>query len=60
MYSYIDIKKYENGEVVKRLDTTGKTDREITKIDNGLQHNLNHEVFYTFPFESEKQLPPIN
>ena len=43
----ICIIEYETGKTVKEIDVTGKTDRQVEKVDDGLQINLNHERFYT-------------
>jgi len=59
LFKYIEIKKYENGEVVKRLDVSDKSDRSAATIESGMNRNLNHETYYTFSFESETELPTI-
>ena len=59
LYKYIDIKKYDNGEVVKRLDVTDKSDRTAESIEKGMNRNLNHEQYYTFSFDSETELPTL-
>ena len=59
IYKYIEIKKYDNGEVVKRLDVTDKSDRTAESIENGMNRNLNHEQYYTFSFDSETELPTL-
>ena len=53
IFKYIEIKKYENGEVVKRIDVSNLSDNAIDKMDRGMNINLNHEVFYTFSYDSE-------
>lgn len=59
IYKYIEIKKYDNGEVVKRLDVTDKPDRTAKSIEDGMNRNLNHNEYYTFSFDSETQLPTL-
>ncbi len=53
IFKYLEVKSYENGEVVKRLDVSCESDRSIDRIERGLNINLNHEKFYTFSYESE-------
>jgi hypothetical protein len=53
IFKYLEVKSYENGEVVKRLDVSNESDRSIDRIERGLNINLNHEAFYTFSYESE-------
>lgn len=47
MKKYIEIVAYGSDEVVKRLEVTGKSNREIERIDRGMNINLNHEDYYT-------------
>ena len=56
MKKYISVVQYKTAEVVKRIDVTGKTERQIDSIDSGLNVNLNHEEFYTV-YEEEDYLP---
>ncbi len=53
MGKYIDIIDFETDEVVMRINVTGKSDRTIDKIDDGLNINLNHDKFYTIVENSE-------
>ena len=53
IFKYLEVKSYDNGKVVKRLDVSNETDRSIDRIERGLNINLNHEAFYTFSYESE-------
>ena len=59
MKTYIEITRYADNECVKRLDVTGKTERLINKIDNGMNINLNHEEFFTKEVNSKKSLNEI-
>lgn len=59
MNTYIEIKSLENSEVVKRLDVTGKTDRQQEQIEMGMLRNLNRDKYYTFSYDSETKLPEI-
>jgi len=46
-HTYIEITAFANSEVIKRIDVTGQTERSIDKVDDGLNFNLNHELYYT-------------
>lgn len=47
MQRYIEVVSYETGEVIHRVDVTGRSERQIDQIDRGMQHNLDHTRFYT-------------
>lgn len=53
IFKYLEVKSYDNGKVVKRLDVSNESDRSVDRIERGLNINLNHEAFYTFSYESE-------
>ena len=59
IYSYIEIKSFENGSVVKRLNVTGKTVRSQRTIESGMNRNLNHSEYYTFSYDSRDLLIEI-
>jgi hypothetical protein len=59
LFKYIEIKTYNDGGVVKRLDVTGKTDRSMDTIEAGMNRNLNHDQYYTFGYDSEVELDTI-
>ena len=40
------IKTYKD-EIIKEIDCEGKSRRQVEKIDDGLNINLNHEEYYT-------------
>lgn len=42
----VEVVEYETGDVVKTLDG-GTSERRADRIDSGLNHNLDHERFYT-------------
>lgn len=46
-YRYLEIRKYEGNEVVKRMDVTSMSERKIDRIDSGMNINLNHKEYYT-------------
>jgi uncharacterized FlaG/YvyC family protein len=43
----IEVVDNETGEVVKTIDVTSRSDREVEKIDSGLNINMNHERYFT-------------
>lgn len=43
----IQIIEYSTENVVQEIDVTGRTDNAISKIDSGLNINLNHSEYYT-------------
>lgn len=59
IFTYLEIKSYQDGKVVKRIDITGKSETNVAKIDNGININLNHAEFYTFIFDSETKLGEV-
>jgi hypothetical protein len=42
----ITIRRIEDGVVVRRIDVSGKTDRQIERIEDGLSINFNFDDFY--------------
>jgi hypothetical protein len=48
MKSFIAIRKYGDDKIiVKKIDVTGKSERQIERVDDGININLNHTDFYT-------------
>lgn len=43
----IEVRKYDGDEVVHSIDVAGKSERQIERIEDGMNINLNHEEFYT-------------
>ena len=56
---YLEIINIDTDAVAKRIDVTGKNDRHIEKIEDGMNINLNHNVYYTNLNVSEGELPGI-
>ena len=56
MKTYIEIRRYKDNKCVKRLDVTGKTERMINTIENGMNRNLSHEEYFTKEINSKKHL----
>lgn len=44
--SAIIVRLLETGEEVHRVDTTGKSERHIDRVEGGMSINLNHEMYY--------------
>jgi hypothetical protein len=59
IFKYIEVKSWDDGGVVKRLDVSEKTDRSVATIEDGMNRNMNHEKFYTFSYDSEVELEVI-
>lgn len=59
MKKYLEIRKFENDTVVKRMDVSSKSDKQIEKMEFGANMNLNHEEYYTEVVESENTLELI-
>lgn len=53
MKKVIQVVQNEDGEVIHEVDVTDKSDRQIDKVDSGINRNLNHEHFYTCVQEIE-------
>jgi hypothetical protein len=49
----ITIRRIEDGVVVRRIDVSGKTDRQIERIEDGLSINFNFDDFM-FGVEEER------
>lgn len=60
MYQYIEVVKYYGQEVVMRMDVTGKPERQIERIEAGININLNHKDYYTTVSDYETEQPKIN
>lgn len=50
----IEIVAYGTDEVVKTIDCPGKSERQVDKIDRGVNINLDHERFYTRIVEKQQ------
>ena len=57
-YRYVEIVD-KDGEVVKRSDVTGWSDRLVERLDDGLNRNMNHESYFTRIIRSTKKLPVL-
>lgn len=44
--SALIIKDVESGAETKRFDTTGKSERQIERLERGILINLDHDRFY--------------
>jgi hypothetical protein len=45
---------------VHRVDVTGKSERSIMRVENGMAINLNHDLYYieVCEYETEQPLTP--
>ncbi|CAH1002648.1 hypothetical protein LEM8419_03520 [Neolewinella maritima] len=57
MKHYIEIIRYEDDQVVKRVDVSNRTETARDRVENGMNINLNHAQYYTSGRESEVELP---
>lgn len=60
MYTYIEIVAYANGETIHRIDATGQSEKNIEKICNGIELNLNHDEYYASVEDCEEPLELID
>jgi hypothetical protein len=56
MYKYIEVVHTVSGTVVKRIDVTGSSERQIEKVEMGLLRNMNIDSYHTNDAESESPL----
>jgi hypothetical protein len=42
----LQVKRMKGGEVVKEIDVTGKSERDIERITMGLLRNMNTDSFF--------------
>ena len=59
LFKYLEIKNWEDGGVLRRIDVSAKTDRSIDKLESGMNINLNQDQFYTLSYDSEVELDSI-
>jgi len=45
MKYYVEVVRYEDGNVVKRIECS--SERNADKVDRGVNINLNHDEYYT-------------
>ncbi len=55
-FKYIEVRSFEAEEVVERINVSDMTERQIDKVERGMNINLNHKSYYTQVTESEEQL----
>jgi hypothetical protein len=54
MKNYICIISYENGEIIDKIEVTGKGERSIDRVDRGINININHEKYYTVEMNEQE------
>lgn len=59
MKTYLEIVRDKDSKVVKRLDVTGKSERSIEKIEDGINVNLNHNEYSVNKTQSKVELEII-
>ena len=52
MKKHIEVYHAQSGDVVKSIDVSDKSDRQIDKIERGVMINLNHNEYYIITTES--------
>ena len=53
MKKNIVIMERETNNIIHKVDVTGKSDRIIDKIEDGMNINLNHDLYFTTLQEDE-------
>ncbi len=53
---YIDIIEHSTGNVVEQIDVSGRSDRQVERVDNGININMNHEMYYTLISDTKKEV----
>lgn len=46
-HTYIEVVNKADKRVIHRIDVTGKSERAIDRVDDGLNINLNHVEYFT-------------
>jgi len=44
----LEVREFDSNKVIHSIDVSNKNDRQIDKIEDGLNNKLNHEKYYTF------------
>jgi hypothetical protein len=59
MKTYIEVRRWDD-TVVHRVDVTGKSERNIDRIENGMAINLDHSEYYleVKEYDNEQPLKP--
>ena len=59
-FTYVEVVESSTGKVIKRIYVGGKTDRAIDRVEDGLNINLNHDLYYSqvTTYESAQMLDP--
>lgn len=58
-FEYIEVIRKKDGAVVKRIDVTGKSDRQQDAVERGVGINLNHKEYRT-SYSFYKQAQPLD
>lgn len=46
-YTYIEVVRFTDQRVVKRVDVTGRSSRSADKVERGMNTNMNHAEYFT-------------
>lgn len=46
MSRFLEIIEYDTGKCEKRIEVTGKSEREVERLERGMLRNLNRDKFY--------------
>ena len=59
MKTYIEVRRWDD-TVVHRVDVTGKSERNIDRVENGMAINLDHSEYYleVKEYDNEQPLKP--
>lgn len=58
MKTYIEVHD-KDGNVVRRIDVSGKSISSIDRCEEGINRNINHEDYYTIQRKTPKSLLEI-
>lgn len=59
-YTYIEVREWDTNTPIHRIDVSGKHERAIDRVDDGLNINLNDAKYYTETIHSDNELPVGN
>lgn len=60
IHDYLEVVAFDSDEVVKRIEVTSRSERGIEQAERGMQHNLNHDLYYTrrMSYDKSQELNP--
>jgi hypothetical protein len=57
MFKYLEIVEDSTNKVIKRVDISKHSEKSASKVEVGMNINLNHDEFTVKQVTSEKELP---